>query len=171
MDCFAVSIACAFTLEKGKIKHALRIAFSFGLFQAVMPVIGWFAGSKMQHLISNFDHWIAFILLCAIGGKMIYESRKIEEEENEAKSLKTSSLLILSVATSIDALAVGLSISFLKIAIATPAIIIGVTAFMVSLIGTFIGKKLGHFFESKIEILGGLILIGIGIKILIQHLP
>ncbi len=169
MDALAVSITYGITVKQQKINNAFKIGLSFGSFQTFMPFIGWLAGLSLRGLISGVDHWIAFGLLSLIGGKMIYESTKIGGDK-EIKSLNVFVLLLLSIATSIDALAVGLSFAFLKIAIATPIIIIGVVTFVLSFLGVLLGNRLGHFFESKVEILGGLILIGIGIKILIEHL-
>ena len=170
MDAFAVSITSGFIIKHIKINKALQIAIFFGLFQAIMPVIGWLLGISLKGFISGFDHWIAFGLLGIIGCKMIYESFKLESAENKIDPLNIYVLFILSIATSIDALAVGLSLSFLKVAIALPAIIIGIVTFLLSFLGVYIGDKFGHFFERKIEAIGGLILIGIGIKILIEHL-
>jgi len=170
MDAFAVSITSGLTIKNLKIKYAFRIALFFGLFQAFMPLIGWLAGLSLKDFISGFDHWIAFWLLCFIGCKMIYESIKIESSEREINPLNVYVLLVLSVATSIDALAVGISFAFLMISIVTPIIVIGIVTFLLSFIGVFIGNRVGHFFEGKIESIGGLILIGIGIKILIEHL-
>ncbi len=170
MDSFAVSIASGITIKNLKINNALKVAFSFGLFQAFMPLVGWLAGLSLREIISGIDHWIAFALLILIGLKMIYESLKIESASKGLDPLNIYILLMLSIATSIDALAVGLSFAFLKIYIVTPVIIIGIVTFLLSLLGIVIGNKLGHFFEKKIEIAGGLILIGIGIKILIEHL-
>lgn len=170
MDSFAVSITSGITTKNLRIPSALKIATFFGLFQAGMPIIGWLAGLSVIELISGTDHWIAFGLLSLIGCKMIYESIKREHGEKKIISMNTYVLLILSVATSIDALAVGLSFAFLKIYIATPIIVIGTVTFLLSFIGVFAGNKFGHFLEKKIEITGGLILIGIGIKILLEHL-
>jgi len=170
MDAFAVSITSGLTIKSLKVNYALKIALFFGLFQAIMPGIGWLAGFSLRDIISGIDHWIAFGLLTLIGCKMIFESTKIGSKEKEIDPLSNYVLLILVIATSIDALAVGLSLSFLKIAIVTPAIIIGIVTFMVSFLGVFVGNRFGHFFENKIEIIGGLTLIGIGIKILIEHL-
>ena len=169
MDAFAVSIANGITIKQQRMNNALKIGLFFGSFQALMPLIGWLAGLRLRDFISGFDHWVAFGLLSLIGGKMIYESMKIGPNDNEIKSLNVFVLLVLSIATSIDALAVGLSFAFLKISIATPIIVIGIVTFMLSFLGVLVGNKLGHFFENKMEILGGLILIGIGIKILIEH--
>lgn len=170
MDAFAVSITNGITIKHQRINNALKIGLFFGSFQALMPLIGWVAGIRLRGFISGFDHWVAFGLLSLIGGKMIYESMKIGSNDNEIKSLNVFVLLILSIATSTDALAVGLSFAFLKISIATPIIVIGIVTFMLSFLGVLVGNKLGHFFEKKMEFLGGLILIGIGIKILIEHL-
>jgi putative Mn2+ efflux pump MntP len=170
MDAFAVSIANGITIKQQRMNHALKLGFSFGSFQAFMPLIGWLAGLSLRDLIAGVDHWIAFGLLSLIGCKMIYESTKIQSGEKEADSLSLFVLFMLSVATSIDALAVGVSFAFLKISIITPIIVIGFVTFLLSFLGVFIGNKVGHFFENKIEILGGLILIAIGIKILVEHL-
>ncbi|MHC4800052.1 MAG: manganese efflux pump MntP [Planctomycetota bacterium] len=170
MDAFAVSITSGITIRKLRINHALRIAVFFGSFQAAMPVIGWLAGMSMRGFIAGVDHWIAFGLLSFVGSKMIYEAIKIEADEKVINPLNLYVLLMLSVATSIDALAVGVSFAFLKISIATPIIVIGIVTFLLSYFGTFIGNRLGHFFERKIEIVGGLILIGIGTKIMVEHL-
>lgn len=170
MDAFAVSVASGFAIKNLKLSNALKIAVSFGLFQAFMPIIGWLAGLSLRDFLSGIDHWVAFGLLSLIGLRMIYESMKLEPRKKEINPLNTYVLLILSIATSIDALAVGLSFAFLMIVIVTPVIIIGIVTFLLSLIGVIIGNRLGHFFEKKIEIVGGLILIGIGLKILIEHL-
>lgn len=169
MDAFAVSVTSGLAIDKLKIGHALRIGAFFGMFQAIMPIIGWLAGIGLKDFISGIDHWVAFVLLTVIGVKMIFESSKMKEDKN-SDPLNVYTLLILSVATSIDALAVGLSLSALAVAIMMPALIIGLTTFTFSFAGVFIGKRVGHLFESKIELAGGLILIGIGIKILTEHL-
>jgi len=168
MDSFSVSIANGLTTKSFKIDKALTIALFFGFFQALMPILGWLVGESIADYISAFDHWIAFALLTFIGFKMIYES--IVDKPNkflEAYSIKV--ILILSIATSIDALAVGLSFSFLDISIFFPAIIIGVVAFSLSFFGVYVGRKFGKFLKNRIEILGGLILIIIGLKILLEH--
>ena len=170
MDAFAVAISSGFIIKNLKLNGALKIAAFFGSFQAIMPIIGWFAGRAVSRLIAGFDHWVAFGLLVAIGGKMIYESSKLQTAENKIDPLNIFVLFTLAIATSIDALAVGLSLSFLKVAIILPSIVIGVITFFLSFLGVYIGRNLGHFFERKIEFVGGLILIGIGIKILIEHL-
>lgn len=170
MDAFAVSIASGVTIKNIKAKHALKIGLFFGAFQAIMPVIGWLAGLSLKNFISSFDHWVVFGILCFIGAKMIYESTKLKEEKQDNDPLNGFVLLILAIATSIDALAVGISFAFLKIAIFTPVLVIGGITFILSFCGVYIGDRLGHFFESKIEVLGGIILIGIGTKILLEHI-
>ena len=170
MDAFAVSVASGFTIKSLRIKNALTIAFFFGSFQTTMPVIGWLAGHNLREFISEIDHWIAFGLLCLIGLKMIYESSKLDQGNNNRNPLNLMVLLMLSIATSIDALAVGLSLSLLNVLIVTPALVIVIITFLLSFLGVYIGNRFGHFFEKKIEFAGGLILIGIGIKILIEHL-
>jgi len=169
MDAFAVSITSGLTIKQLRVNDALKIAIFFGLFQAIMPLIGWSAGLGFRDFISSIDHWIAFGLLSLIGCKMIYESSKMGINDKKKDPLNVYVLLMLSIATSIDALAVGLSLSFLKVSIALPAIIIGVVTFLLSLFGVYFGNRFGHYFEKKIEIIGGLILIGIGIRILINH--
>ena len=169
MDAFAVSITHGMTLKTLRNSTALKMAAFFGSFQAVMPVLGWLAGLSLLDLISGVDHWAAFGLLFFIGCKMIYESFKMTPNEKEQKTLTLSVLLMLSVATSIDALAVGLSFAFLKIAIATPIVIIGAVTFLLSFLGVTFGNKFGKFLGNKIEIVGGLVLVTIGMKILLEH--
>lgn len=170
MDAFAVSVASGFAIHNLRLRNALTIALFFGSFQAVMPVVGWLAGFGLRDFIADVDHWIAFALLGLIGAKMIYESTKMDGKEKDRDPMNIAVLLMLSVATSIDALAVGLSLSFLKVYILTPAAVIGVITFALSFLGVYIGDRFGHFFEKKIEFAGGLVLIGIGVKILIEHL-
>ena len=167
MDAFSVSITRGLTL-KCNIKYALLIAIFFGGFQALMPVLGWFAGMQLESIISTVAPWIAFLLLAAIGIKMIYESFFVEEEVCKVFSIKE--LLILSIATSIDAFAVGITFAILNTPLITPILVIGLVTFILSFIGVYIGKNVGHLFENKIEVLGGLILIGIGLKILLENI-
>jgi putative Mn2+ efflux pump MntP len=169
MDSFSASITRGFATNKASLLiEALKTGFFFGLFQALMPLIGWFAGVSIIDFISGFDHWIAFGLLFFIGLRMIYESLS-RDSKQVVSSSSYKVLLILSVATSIDALAVGLSLSFIEASIIVPAIIIGIITFFLSFLGVFIGKKSGSCFE-KIGVLGGVILIVIAIRILIEHL-
>lgn len=173
MDAFAVSICTSITLTEIKFKYALKIAIFFGMFQAVMPLIGWLAGISFRHLIGQVDHWIAIGLLGVIGGKMIVESFKIKKSQceiRESDPLNLYLLLGLSIATSIDALAAGVSFGVLKLNIWLVITIIGSITFVLSFLGTRIGKRLGCHFSSRVEMVGGIILIGIGIKILAEHL-
>jgi putative Mn2+ efflux pump MntP len=170
MDAFAVSVASGSVYKKLEIRHALLMALSFGAFQAIMPIAGWLGGLGFRRFIQDFDHWVAFALLAIIGLKMIYEAFAIKKVDKKLQSMNFLVLLTLSVATSIDALAVGITLSLLNGAIVTAVIIIGLVTFCFSYAGVQIGKNFGHFLESKIEIIGGLVLIGIGVKILIEHL-
>ncbi len=170
MDAFAVSLSTGTTMKKMQVRHALRMAGFFGVFQAVMPIVGWSLGLAAAGFMQGFDHWVAFALLTGVGGKMVYEA--IWGDVNEAKPKKEQNiymLITLAFATSIDAAAVGITLSFLNIDIVQPAVIIGLITFVISLLGVYIGVKVGNFFGSKIEIFGGLVLIGIGIKILLEH--
>jgi putative Mn2+ efflux pump MntP len=169
MDAFAVSVSSGIAIRQVKWKHALKIAAYFGGFQALMPVIGWWLGIQVLDLIRGVDHWIAFGLLAVIGGKMIRDARQ-EENRLPVDPLKITTLLLLAVSTSIDALAVGITFSVLAVNILPLIIIIGSVTFCLSAAGSFIGGYFGHIFEEKLEIAGGLILIGLGIKILIEHL-
>jgi len=170
MDASAVSLSKGFTMKSMHLANTLKISFMFGFFQAFMPVIGWLIGINLLYLISGFDHWFAFAILTFIGFKMIYHSMKEKPEKKESDHFKFNVLLILAIATSIDAFAVGLSLSFLRTSIILPVLIIGIITFAFSFISVLIGYKLGHFLERKVELIGGLILIGIGIKILLEHL-
>lgn len=167
-DAFAVSIARGMATRNRRAITGLAMASAFGAFQTFMPVLGWLAGLSLIELISNFDHWLAFGLLAFVGGKMVH-SAKADSEKTES-SLTAATLLMLSVATSIDALAVGLSFSLLQVAITVPVITIGVVTFLLSFGGFCFGSKLGKTFESKIHIVGGIVLIAIGVKILLEHL-
>ena len=168
MDSFPVAITRGLAITQEKILgEALKVGFFFGFFQAIMPLIGWLAGVSILEFISAFDHWITFGLLTLIGLRMIYEAIKTESKKI-VSSPSLSVLFMLSIATSIDALAVGLSYSFLTVSILMPAVIIGVVTFSLSFSGVYIGKRFGAIFK-KIGVLGGLILIGIGIKILTEH--
>jgi putative Mn2+ efflux pump MntP len=168
MDAFSVSITRGLSLNCN-IKHAFLIAIFFGIFQAFMPVLGWISGIQLADFVKTLAPWVAFILLFIIGAKMIYESFQIKEED-VCPVLSIKELIILSIATSIDAFAVGVTFAFLDVAILFPIIIIGIVTFILSFIGVYIGKKVGHLFESKIEVIGGLILIGIGLKILLENI-
>jgi len=170
MDAFVVSIISGSAYRQLHVKHALRMALSFGVFQAFMPLIGSLAGLSLKDYIQNYDHWVAFALLAAVGGKMIYESFKIKSVEENPDPSNIFVLLVLSIATSIDALAIGITLSFITSSIALAAAIIGLITFVLSYAGVLIGKRFGHFFENRIEAFGGLVLIGIGVKIMCEHL-
>ena len=169
MDSFAVSITTGSVLRKFHFKAMGKISFLFALFQGAMPVIGWYAGESFEEYIRDYDHWVAFFLLTFIGGKMIYESVWGEEETPYLDPYSFRKMATLAIATSIDAFAIGISFSVLNIEIAFPALIIGLVTFIFSFAGLTIGIKLGRAFGSKVELIGGLILIFIGVKILLEH--
>lgn len=171
MDCFAVSLSSSICLPCLKRRDFLKIALFFALFQAGMPVIGWLLGIAFYDSVASIDHWIAFSILGIIGAKMIVEASK-PKKENESYNIKhLKILLMLSIATSIDAFVVGMSFAFLQVNIIIAIISIGIITFIMSLIGVYLGKRFGNLIASKwAEILGGTILIAIGLKILIQHL-
>jgi len=171
MDAFAVSLSGGFAVGKATPRQTLRLAFHFGLFQFFMPILGWAAGLTVQNLIQAYDHWVAFALLAGIGGKMVYESFKTEKEEKKASDItRGASLVLLSLATSIDALAVGLSLSLLRVRILYPSAVIGVVCFALTAFGFAFGSRLGRLLGRRMELLGGMVLIGIGVRILIEHL-
>ena len=174
MDAFAVSVASGATMKRLHLPNALKMGLFFGGFQALMPVLGWLAGLGMKSFISGVDHWVAFGLLTAVGGKMLYEAFKIKEEEDcggpKTCPFDTGTLTVLAIATSIDALAVGVTFSVLAVSIITPVLVIGLVTFLMSVAGVKIGSAGGHFFEHKMEAAGGFILIAIGLKILLEHL-
>jgi manganese efflux pump family protein len=171
MDCFAVSLGIGTTPFGQTHRSRFRLSFHFALFQGLMTVLGWLAGSTIATLIGQFDHWVILALLVWIGGRMIVEGFKPEKEEQIVLDpSRGMNLVSLSVATSLDAMAVGLSMAVLKINIYSSALIIGLVSGALSLLGLRIGRKLGEMFGQRMEILGGLILIIIGIKIFISHL-
>ncbi len=171
MDALAVSIATGASIRKDKLSEAFRMAGAFGIFQALMPIIGAVLGIKFKDLMSDWDHWLAFGILSAIGIKMIYEAYFIEEEEKKTgDKLPFKTLLLLAIATSIDALATGFSISLIGGDILFAAGLIGVITFLICFIGVYVGEKVGHILEGKIEIAGGVILILVGLKILLGHI-
>lgn len=171
MDAFAVSIAAGAFVCAIHFRSAFKLGVTFGSFQFIMPIAGWFLAVWIKDFIAGLDHWIAFVLLAFVGGRMIREALKIKEEQEEQLAvLSLRWLVALGVATSIDALIIGVTFALLGTAIVFPAIVIGIVAFIFSFFGFFLGCRLGHLFENKIEILGGVILIGIGLKILVEHL-
>jgi putative Mn2+ efflux pump MntP len=169
MDAFAVSVSNGIALGNISGKDTLRTGVFFGFFQFMMPVVGWILGTSVKAYIEAIDHWIAFGLLLFIGGNMIKEALSGEEEEGEI-SLSSGKLAIQAVATSIDALAVGISFAMLNVNIFYAAAIIGVVCFLISVMGCRLGRKIGTMLKEKAELAGGVVLIGIGLKILIEHL-
>jgi manganese efflux pump family protein len=169
MDAFAVSVAAGIQVAKLNAGHVLRLSLSFGLFQFFMPVLGWLAGRGLSRWVEAVDHWVAFGLLVAIGGKMLWES--FRPSDGPAKDpTRGWMLLTLAIATSIDALAVGLSLAFLDVSIWMPSIVIGIVAAVLSALGAMFGSRLGRRFGVWAERFGGLVLIAIGVKILVDHL-
>ncbi len=169
MDAFAVSICKGLSMQKMNGKNAFIIGLYFGGFQALMPLLGYLLGSRFQNTITAYDHWIAFLLLALIGGSMIKESFG-KQEECLDPSVTFSDMVILAVATSIDALAVGVTFAFLKVQIAYAVSFIGIITFALSIVGVKVGTIFGMKYKSKAELAGGLILILMGLKILIEHL-
>ncbi len=169
MDAFAVSICKGLALQKINVRKAVTVGAWFGIFQAVMPLAGYFLGRGFRQYITSFDHWIAFVLLTLIGANMIREAVS-GREEKESDSLNVKEMFLLAVATSIDALAVGVTFAFLDVNIVPAVLFIGVITFSISCIGVKIGSIFGTKFKSKAEIMGGAILILMGIKILAEHL-
>ncbi len=170
MDSVAVSISSGMRLGTVRFREAAKIALFFGFFQAIMPVIGWYAGSHIVDYISYYDHWVAFGLLAFVGIKMIWESFRADSPNRSTNPLDFKVLLLLAIATSIDALAVGLGFAILQVSILGAAIVIGVVTFILSLTAVYIGRICTCRFGKRVELIGGLLLIGIGVKILIQHL-
>ena len=169
MDAFAVSICKGLAMKKMNWKNAIIIALYFGMFQAVMPIIGYFLGTTFESLVTTFDHWIAFILLLLIGGSMIKESfDKEDEKKNDKIDFKT--MTVLALATSIDALAIGITFAFLDVNVTLAVSIIGIITFIISVCGVKIGNKFGDKYQNKAELMGGIILVLLGIKILLEHL-
>ena len=170
MDAFAASIVSGVIIENPRLRHSLWLALFFGGFQALMPVLGWFLGNIVSIWLCHIDHWVAFALLAIVGGKMIAEGISRKDGAARLNPLHIPVLITLSIATSIDAAAVGLSFACLEISIVRPIIIIGLTTFLFSNVGVLIGKKVGMIFGRRVEILGGLMLLMIGIRILYDHL-
>ena len=169
MDAFAVSVCKGLSLGKIKTKHMCIAGAWFGGFQALMPAIGYVLGAQFQETIASIDHWIAFVLLALIGGNMIHEALDNDEEEADA-SLNVKTMFLLAVATSIDALAIGITFAFLKVNIIPAVCFIGIVTFIISFAGVKIGNVFGVRYKNKAEIVGGVILILLGLKILLEHL-
>ena len=169
MDAFAVSICKGLSVRKAEIKHSLIVGAYFGGFQALMPAIGYVLGRQFESLITSVDHWIAFVLLGIIGGNMIREALKGEQEELD-DSFTFRTMLPLAIATSIDALAMGVTFAFLQVQIVPAVLFIGVTTFVLSAIGLKVGNVFGAKYKSRAELFGGVVLVLMGIKILLEHL-
>ncbi len=169
MDAFAVSICKGLSIRRLKLGHCLVVGLWFGAFQALMPTLGYFLGSTFAQLVQSIDHWVAFVLLLIIGGNMIREALGGDEEE-VSPSLAAPGMFLLAVATSIDALAVGVTFAFLKVNIWAAVALIGVCTFVISAVGVKIGHVFGARFKSKAELFGGVVLVLIGTKILLEHL-
>ncbi|HHT87221.1 MAG TPA: manganese efflux pump [Clostridiales bacterium] len=171
MDAFAVAVCKGLSVRKPALKHFIIVGLYFGIFQAVMPLIGYLIGSAFASLITSIDHWVVFVLLSIIGAHMIWESRKHSESGSEGASCFTfSSMIILALATSIDALAIGIAFASLKVNIVPAVLLIGVTTFAFSCLGVKIGNVFGEKYKTTAEFAGGVILILLGVKILIEHL-
>ncbi len=168
MDAFAVSICKGLSVRRLQFKYVLLAGLYFGGFQALMPALGYLLGVQFEHLIVSIDHWIAFVLLLIIGGKMVQESR--EEEEHLDDDFSVKAMLLLAIATSIDALAMGVTFAFLRVDIVAAVLFIGCITFLFSAAGIKIGHVFGSRYKSKAELVGGLILILMGCKILLEHL-
>ena len=169
MDAFAVSVCKGLAMPKCTFKKAAIVGLWFGGFQALMPAIGYILGAQFQEAIASIDHWIAFVLLALIGGNMIHEALDNDEEEADA-SLDVKTMFLLAVATSIDALAIGITFAFLKVNIIPAVCFIGIVTFIISFAGVKIGNVFGVRYKNKAEIVGGVILILLGLKILLEHL-
>jgi putative Mn2+ efflux pump MntP len=170
MDAFAVALAAGVTLERITGRHLFRFGFHFGLFQAMMPVIGWLAGITVQQWISAYDHWIAFGLLAFVGSKMIHEAfAEKDEEADPSDPTRGLTMVMLAVATSIDALAVGLSLGMLGVDVWLPAVVIGLVCGVLTVIGMLLGGRIGSLWGKRVEVFGGLVLCGIGLKIVLEH--
>ena len=169
MDAFAVSVCKGLAMPKCTFKKAAIVGLWFGGFQALMPAIGYVLGAQFQEAIASIDHWIAFVLLALIGGNMIHEALDNDEEEADA-SLDVKAMFLLAVATSIDALAIGITFAFLKVNIIPAVCFIGIVTFIISFAGVKIGNVFGARYKNKAEIVGGVILILLGLKILLEHL-
>jgi putative Mn2+ efflux pump MntP len=170
MDAFAVSICKGLSLRSLRPKHILSTAVWFGGFQALMPLIGYYLGVSFADSVADFDHWIAFVLLGIIGGKMIKEAFEKDDECDYNPDFSFKTMLALAVATSIDAMAVGVSLAFLKVDIWTSILVIGLMTGTFSALGVKLGNLFGCRYKSKAEVVGGIVLVGIGIKILVEHL-
>ena len=169
MDAFAVCLGAGTTSQADGPRPTFRLAFHFGLFQFLMPVVGWFAGTTLLRYIAAYDHWVAFGLLAFVGGRMIHSGFHPEEEEKKSDPSRGWTLVLLSFAVSIDALAVGLSLGIIGMTIWVPAVVIGVVTGLVSWLGLRLGNKLGEKFGKRMGMIGGIVLIVIGVRIVLAH--
>lgn len=169
MDAFAVALAAGAVLNPLTSRHLFRLGFHFGLFQALMPIGGWLIGIAVQKWISAYDHWIAFVLLALVGGRMILEAFDDKEDKAVSDPTRGFTMVMLSVATSIDALAVGLSLAMLEVSVWLPAAVIGIVAGVLTVFGMLMGRRLGSNWGKRVEVCGGLVLCIIGLKILLEH--
>lgn len=174
MDATAVSAARGMALSAIRVRHVLLVAVFFGGFQALMPLIGFLVGHRVGPFVEAWDHWIAFVLLAGIGGKMLWEARETADSEplaqNDAELFGLKVLCVLAIATSIDALAAGITLPMLGAPLALSLVTIGVTTALLSVLGLFVGRKFGAVLGKRLDVLGGLVLIGLGVKILAEHL-
>ena len=170
MDAFAVALGVGTTRQDIWFRPGFRLSFHFGLFQFMMPILGWLGGATIVHFIASWDHWIAFALLAYVGGKMIKESFGESAPRNGSDPTRRWTLVMLAIATSIDALAVGLSLAMIKVDILYPSLVIGIVAALMTALGLALGKRLGVQFGKRMELVGGLILIGIGLRVVVSHL-
>ncbi len=176
MDGFAVSITCGISAvecskhnTRPSILCALKVSLLFGFFHFINPLLGWLAGTTVKSFISNYDHWFAFVLLGFIGGKMIFDSFEQKKEVTKTHICETRPLLIIALATSIDAFIVGISLAFLKVDLFEAATVIGLIVFIIAFIGVYLGRMIGSKIKTNFTLIGGIVLIGIGLKILIEH--
>jgi len=170
MDAFAVCLGAGTTGQAEGWRPTFRLSFHFGLFQFLMPVLGWLAGTTIEHYIADYDHWIAFSLLAFVGVRMIWSGFHPEKETQKNDPSRGWSLVVLSIATSIDALAIGLSLGVIGVTIWYPAVVIGIVTGLLSWLGLRLGNKLSEKFGERIEIVGGIVLVAIGVRILVSHL-
>ena len=171
MDAFAVALVTGLTLKPLTGRDVFRLSFHFGLFQFLMPLVGWNAGRALYSYIASVDHWVAFALLAFVGGRMIWSARgSAEAQSGGTNPTRGWDLVLLSVATSVDALAVGLSLAMVGTEILIPSIVIGLVAAALTIVGMLVGKRIGTLWGKRVEVLGGLILVAIGVRILFEHI-
>ncbi|QXE91616.1 manganese efflux pump MntP family protein [Geomonas subterranea] len=169
MDAFAVALATGAVLNPVTSRHLFRLGFHFGLFQALMPIAGWLLGLTVQKWITAYDHWIAFGLLAYVGGRMIVEAFEEDDDSSPSDPTRGLTMVMLSVATSIDAFAVGLSLAMLGVSVWVPSVVIGIVAAVLTVTGMLLGRRLGDNWGKRVEVCGGVVLCLIGLKILLEH--